>query len=315
MPKISVIIPVYNTEKYISKCLDSVINQTLNDIEIICVNDGSTDNSYKILLDYAKKYSNILVINQKNKKQGAARNTALKVSKGKYIVFLDSDDYLDVKTLEILYSQAIKSNLDMLSFAGTNFYDNTKKLLYNKYYQFSYLPKNFNIKCFSYKDCSSFITNMAVSACLTCYKRDFIKKNDIYFPENLYFEDNVFFVKSLLTAKRCGICMTTLYYRRIHSKSTTQNWNKYFGDYLLICEQVISLVDELPISEDIRLKYRNAYIQNSINIFEHFNSQYKRKYQNNLNLFIKKFNNINKHQTILKYKLFNFIPLLSIENT
>ena len=100
--KVSVIVPVYNTEKYLQKCLDSLINQTLKDIEIICINDGSTDNSENIIRMFAKEDSRIKLINQENKKQGAARNAGMKIATGEYIGFVDSDDYVDLNYFERL---------------------------------------------------------------------------------------------------------------------------------------------------------------------------------------------------------------------
>ena len=94
MPKISVIIPVYNVEKYLRECLDSLLNQTFKDIEIICVNDGSTDGSLNILNEYASKDSRFIIINQNNQGLSAARNNGLNVAKGDYVAFLDSDDYI-----------------------------------------------------------------------------------------------------------------------------------------------------------------------------------------------------------------------------
>jgi glycosyltransferase involved in cell wall biosynthesis len=95
-PKVSVIIPVYNTEKYLRQCLDSVVNQTLKDIEIICINDGSTDKSLTILRDYASKDNRIVVINNTNEGAGASRNKGLEISNGTYLVFWDSDDFLSL---------------------------------------------------------------------------------------------------------------------------------------------------------------------------------------------------------------------------
>lgn len=108
MCKVSIIIPIYNTEKYIKDCLDSVVNQTLDDIEIICINDGSTDNSLKLINDYAKRDKRIKVINQENKGQGTARNIGIKESKGEYIGFVDFDDYIDLKMYEKLFYESKK---------------------------------------------------------------------------------------------------------------------------------------------------------------------------------------------------------------
>lgn len=113
MVDVSIIVPVYNTEEYLQKCLDSLTNQTLKNIEIICVNDGSTDNSLKILQDNAIKDDRIKIINQENKKQGAARNAGMQVATGEYIGFVDSDDYVDLHYFERLYRVARNYNSDI----------------------------------------------------------------------------------------------------------------------------------------------------------------------------------------------------------
>ena len=113
MPKISVIIPVYNVEKYLSRCLDSIVNQTFSDLEIICVNDGSTDNSADILKKYAKQDKRIKVVNQKNGGLSAARNTGLKHISGQYVSFIDSDDWIDVDYYEYLVHTMEHNNADI----------------------------------------------------------------------------------------------------------------------------------------------------------------------------------------------------------
>ena len=115
MPKVSVIIPVYNVEKYLHQCLDSVANQTLKDIEIICVNDCSKDNSLDILNEYAKKDSRIKIINfEENKGPGVARNAALDIAQGEYIMFLDPDDWYELNACETAYNQIVENNNDIV---------------------------------------------------------------------------------------------------------------------------------------------------------------------------------------------------------
>ena len=115
MPKVSVILPIYNVEKYLRKCLDSVINQTLKDIEIICVNDSSTDECENIILEYAKKDGRIKIINnEKNCGIGFSRNIGISESSGEYISFIDSDDYIEKDYIEILYNTAIKNEADIV---------------------------------------------------------------------------------------------------------------------------------------------------------------------------------------------------------
>lgn len=111
--KVSVIIPVYNVEIYLAECLDSVLQQTLRDIEIICINDGSTDRSSEVLQEYVNKDSRIIIINQENKGLGSARNRGLEIATGEYVAFLDSDDWVDVDYYEKLYNTATKYNAEI----------------------------------------------------------------------------------------------------------------------------------------------------------------------------------------------------------
>ena len=108
MSKVSVIVPVYNVEKYLEKCLDSLVSQSLKDIEIIVVNDGSPDNSQDIIDKYVKKYENVFGYKKKNGGLSDARNYGLKKTTGDYIAFIDSDDYISLEMLEIMYNKAIK---------------------------------------------------------------------------------------------------------------------------------------------------------------------------------------------------------------
>ena len=124
MIKVSIIVPVYNVELYLRECLDSIINQTLKDIEIICVDDCSTDNSYIILDEYSKKDSRIKLLKHNvNKGLGPARNTGINVAQGEYIGFIDSDDYISLDYFENLYNTAKKYNSDIVSTLNIKLYE------------------------------------------------------------------------------------------------------------------------------------------------------------------------------------------------
>ena len=129
MPKLSIIVPIYNSEKYLKECLDSLVNQTFKDIEIICVNDGSTDGSLNIIKHFAQNDSRIKIINQENKGQSAARNAGLKIARSEWVTFIDSDDYIDLNT----YERALAvSNIDIICFGDRN--ESKKSRFYNKNY-------------------------------------------------------------------------------------------------------------------------------------------------------------------------------------
>ena len=155
-PKVSVIIPVYNVEDYLCKCLDSLINQTLKSIEIICVDDGSTDRSLEVLKKYAIKDERVFVIQQKNNHAGVARNRGLEIARGEYVIFLDSDDYFEEELLWDAYSSAIETKADVVLFDAQKFDSQTGE--HNTEYHYlkqQFLPQErvFSYKTFRIKFC------------------------------------------------------------------------------------------------------------------------------------------------------------------
>lgn len=277
-PKISIIIPVYNSEKYLRECLDSVINQTLKDIEIICINDGSTDKSLSILREYKEIDNRIKVITQKNQRQGAARNRGLEIAKGEYIQYLDSDDYLDLTACDMLYQKAIANELDMLCFSAYCFNDGIK--YENKYYNFTFLPKNFN-DIFNISDCKEFCTRFVTSAAFTIYRFDFLQSINLKWEEGLFYEDNIYFVNAFIRAKKVSILNEKLYYRRIHDTSTTGFKNNNFDSkiksfFILLC----SIHNRLE--KEMFAKYFYSYTMILLNDYLNFDKQEQKKYFNEL---------------------------------
>lgn len=180
MIKITVVIPVYNVEKYLNKCVDSVIAQNFNDFEIILVDDGSTDDSGVLCDDFASKYDFISVIHQENKGLGGARNTGIEAAKGEYILFLDSDDFIAPDCLEICYEKASQYNCDMVAFKQQAiFEDGNSGVIYNCSLPENKLSKNEETKSFMF----------ACSACNRLYKTKLFNEFDIRFPDRLWYED------------------------------------------------------------------------------------------------------------------------------
>lgn len=218
MPKLSLIIPVYNTEKYLSECLNSCINQTLHDIEIICIDDCSTDASKIILDEYQKKDARIKIIcHKENLKQGTARNTGVRVATGKYIWFIDSDDYIDINACQILYDTAESNNVEILCFNGIVFKDlNGRKFIESGYY--TDWPKNINLSLL--KAGTKVKGYFSVSPCMYITRKDFLEK--FTFRTGCYYEDTDF-TPILFASSSCLRCINyTAYYRRITPGSTTQ---------------------------------------------------------------------------------------------
>lgn len=187
--KISIIVPVFNVEKYLAKCLDSLINQTLQDIEIICVNDGSTDGSLEILEKYAQKDKRIIVLEQPNKGQGTARNLGLRFANGQYIQFLDSDDYYDLNCCEILFQIMEKSKANVCCFEPHIVYESC---LHRKAEDKAY----FSLK---HNGLHKVIPDMIAKVDCNCWNKifrmNFLQQNHLTFPEGVHYEDLVFFWK------------------------------------------------------------------------------------------------------------------------
>ena len=275
-PAVSVIIPVYNAEKYLYECLNCVINQTLKDIEIICVNDGSTDKSLFILEEYKQKDNRLIFLNQKNKGAGAARNAGLNIAKGEYLSFLDADDYFDYTMLEKAYNKAIENNTDIVIFNTQNFDNNTKKYIdapwrFNK----DHFPHVFP---FSYKDMPKGIFNaFNQEAWNKIFKRDFINFNGILFQEIMGGDDIFFVWSAMICAGKIDIVDEVLLYYRT-GLSTNQESNndkaplnfyyafKYLKEYL----KEAGKYDE--IKEDLKSRFMSValYILSSLKNSDNF---------------------------------------------
>ena len=247
MVKVSVIVPCYNVEKYLSECLDSIVNQTLKDIEIICIDDGSTDKTNQIINSYLQKDSRIKLISQKNSGLSASRNLGIEKSKGEYISFIDADDYMELTSLEKSYDISKKYDLDMLIFKLINFDENYVKSE-DEYFNMKFLKDKFGDKVFNFKDVGSDMYTISVTAPGKLFKADLIK--DIRFPEGVIFEDNPFFIRVMFKAKRVFFYDEFLYNRRIRSDSITQSANDRFADCIDIFNMVIDITIESGYYED-----------------------------------------------------------------
>lgn len=225
--KISVIIPVFNCAKYLDTCITSVLMQDYQDYEIICIDDKSTDNSLSILKKYAKNDNRIkLLINEINRGPGYSRNKALTIAKGKYIFFLDSDDWVDLNTFETLVKIAEKDNLDLLMFKYISYNENSFKFGIEPYYDMKFLDK-FENKVFNHCDLKpEEVFNLPVGPCNKLYNKSFLDKNNIKFPnENLIQEDNIFFFKVITLAKKISMVNSYPYNRRRRPQSIMSSLN------------------------------------------------------------------------------------------
>ena len=221
-PFVSIIIPIYNNEKYLKQCIDSLINQTLSNIEIICVNDGSTDSSLSIVENYAQQDKRIVIINQNNQGQSLARNKGMEVAQGEYIGFLDSDDWADTQMFEKLYKHAKQYHSDITMCSITTFDEYTEKYsTTDPYMTLDLFPKSFENRLFSNKETFNFIFRICVTPWNKIYKTDFLRKNNIKFVEKLNYEDNVFSLETMLNTDKISIIKEPLvFYRKKCFKRT-----------------------------------------------------------------------------------------------
>ena len=250
MPKISIIVPVYNVEKYLSVCLDSLLSQTLTDIEIICVNDGSTDDSLNILNKMSQKDSRIKIFSQKNLGAGPARNKGILNSIGEYIAFMDPDDfYPDKFTLEKLYKAAIKNQANICG-GSLQTYENGKVsepcfkeaifekegFLYFKEYQFDYYYQRF------------------------IYKKKFLMDNNLYFPDYRRGQDLPFFIKAMTLSEKFYALKDITYCYRISGNTSALTESKKIYDLLKGFEDCLKFTD---LHELYNLHYKIAKRLNS----------------------------------------------------
>ena len=247
---ISVIIPVYNVEPYLHKCINSVLNQTFQNFELILVDDGSTDNSGIICDEYAHKDERIKVIHQKNAGQSAARNNGFEISKGEYICFLDSDDWFSDNALEIFYNLVKNNNVDMgmikiVSTSDENiaFYGTNKTII---------MPLN---------DCLNNILkdpSLYSSPCNKIFKRDLINK--LKFPEGRVYEDHYIYVDRLCQVKEIGYSLNAcLFYRQRFDSTTHDQFSPKKLQYLEALEQVNQKLLSLN-RKDLYYKHSNKLL-------------------------------------------------------
>lgn len=283
MPKVSVIIPVCNTEKYLRKCLDSVCNQTLSDIEIICINDCSLDNSLSILNEYASKDNRIKIIDLKNNKGVSfARNTGIAQAQSEYIGFVDSDDFIDLDFYEKLYKKAKEIGADAVK-GNMRLVCSPKNAEKESFYDINNDIKQ-NVGYF-YHSFTSAIYNL-----------NFLKNNDICFPKNLNnFEDPYFSIKAAVYYKNFSVLNNTYYYY----VENEQSLSKQINDIQIInlfdsVYQIINFINSATVDKkhycivySFLLKILNPYFLNQnlsvvinekfLNLFAYFIQECKYK--------------------------------------
>ena len=258
--KFSIIIPVYNVEKYLEQCLNSVLNQTFTDYEVICVNDGSTDGSLDILRSFAKKDARIQIINQKNGGLSDARNAGIQAAKGDYIFLIDSDDWITENALEVLSKNT--ENQDFIAFNGERFFEDGKIEIPDKgisepqltgweyYNKYVHQGRNFHFVC----------------VVLRLYRREFLIENKLFFKKGIYHEDNLFTPICCYYAENIKIIPDILYIYRIREGSITQTPNqKRIYDIVNSANDLAEFfipknIDKIAIYREIARMYFSVFV-------------------------------------------------------
>lgn len=265
-PKVSIIIPIYNTEQYLGECLESLLRQTLREIEIIAIDDGSTDGSLEIVKRYEGKYGNMRVFSQKNKGLGAARNRGLRLATGKYVYFMDSDDTLEIEALEVCYHLAELHTLNIVGFQADIFGETIGR----NPNQYIYAEKIYDINAEVYgidfiKDNYKKVSLLNIP--MLFFSKKFLEDNELFFLESVYYEDVEFYHRFISYNPKMIITDNTYYHRRyrINSIMTSEVTEKKIKDrlciYLKICEMACPTLKELYAK--IALKGVRTVLQDS----------------------------------------------------
>ncbi len=295
--KISVVIPVYNTSKFLKRCLDSVLKQTYENLEVILVNDGSSDNSFSIIEEYQKIDRRIIVINKKNGGLSSARNAGIKISSGEYILNVDSDDWIELNTCEILIKTAIDNDADIVI---GNIYLEYK----NKQKKWEDLNKNIKYKNFEYLD-AFFVENGKGAIWNKLIKRSLYINNKIFHPEGISLgEDTSTLLRLALKSKIIIKIPNYIYHYRQNEFSMMHSKEKKIYEYLEAIEIIKSYYysnkEEKKYNEIKNvLKYKLFYKQLFLNGYLKTKKIYKKEWEA-LNNEIKNLQNSKFYQFLPK---------------
>lgn len=254
--KVSVIIPIYNVEAYLPDCIDSVISQTLKELEIICVNDGSTDKSLEIIQEYVQKDNRVKLLDLKvNQGVAAARNAGIKIAEGEYIYFLDSDDTITKEAMENLYFKASQENLDVVCFEGSTIFEtedlkrrfewNKKWCIRSKEYAGVMSGKQLMVDMYDSGDYKALVWILFI-------KREYYEREQLGFAEGLVaYSDNLFTFECMLKATRACHVFESYYVRKVRKGSITSTklkTIKYPYGFFYCAMKMTSIASRLELS-------------------------------------------------------------------
>ncbi|MCQ6278888.1 glycosyltransferase family 2 protein [Bacillus sp. EB600] len=258
VPKVSVIIPVYNCEKYLSKCLDSVLEQTHPNLEIIIVNDGSTDESESIIIEYKKKHKEIIYFYQENKGPSEARNKAIANANGEYIVFVDADDTVNEYYIEKLLKEMVSTNSDLVCCGYKDI------SIYGVHYHTDF---NFKRKISLHYFLEMVCEGTGGVLWGKIYKREIIQNNNIRLDKNIFMsEDLIFVLKYAIHSKSFSTVQEYLYiYNRLNQTSISSNISiDYLENYISVCRFIEKILNSTGLNKNRIKKLMTKKIQDVV---------------------------------------------------
>ena len=278
MVKISVVIPIYNAEEFLKECLDCIVNQTLEDIEIICVNDGSSDNSLAILNSYAQNDNRFEVISQENAGHAAATNRGMKLAKGEYLYLMDSDDILELNAFEETYNFAKQKDADFVLFQSLNYVMDEDRYYKSDIYSMEHIADFVGDSVFDYKDLGELIFDIPVTPWSKLYNNQFIKDIGAIFPEGLIFDDNIFFWDVLFNAKRIAFYRKYLFKRRWYDYSSTTAGDQRFLDSIDINNLMVDRFEKYGLLDKYSGKVFNKKVSMTYKRFVDIKPEFEEMY-------------------------------------
>lgn len=277
-PLVSIIVPTYNVERYVEECIDSLLNQTYKNIEIIVLDDASTDATAYLLKQYKDKIQ--LIVNSNNKGQGARRNEGMKFAQGKYIYFVDSDDWIEPETVEAAVTQLDQTQAEIVRFNGLSFYDANAETVKEGRYDFSDRLEHHKV----YKEGEALEANRrtySASPCLYIFRKDIVGTHNLQFLEGVLHEDEYFTTRLFTVIRKMVYLNRNFYHRRYRTASTMTESTKAH-----------------------QLKSFNSYLE----VFKGLEDEYKKaEYSDHQKAFIKRqlfsiYSGLNKAEVSLKHK-------------
>lgn len=273
---VSVIVPVYNADSYLDQCLRSLICQTLKEIEIIIVNDGSTDASLRIINEYAMKYPWIMVVHQENKGLSVARNTGIKIASGEYIGFVDSDDWVTADMFERSYQRGKLDDADIvIANAGVYFEKEERLCEFWDRKLWDVFPDDIKNRAIDPMEYSQ-VFLLEPAAWRRLYRRSFLEKYDLRFLEGKIFEDMPFHFQTLLLTNRISLLDQCLYYYRIGNQGKiTQRTDKSLFQVFDVMDNILTILKAADAAPEVWSKYVRFQGRVMLWLYDQIDAKYK----------------------------------------